>query len=190
MLQRVDSRDSANGISDHDINIRTSIEGSGSSRSQPDEPYEYDLEDPNQKKKYHSRNTISIMSMSSPPFLKRLTAFFDRWRGSRDFFKAQGCVLVVLFVAYAGNNFPRAYPRNDNHSMPMFWLMNALLAVAALATLKHDANSSSRGVQLLSRNQTEEWKGWMQWAFILVRFKYRQQHTYRSFSVANRPSAC
>jgi hypothetical protein len=51
--------------------------------------------------------------------------------------------------------------------MTMFWVVNAIFLMAAVLTLKHDANGSARGVQLLSRPQTEEWKGWMQWAFIM-----------------------
>ena len=35
-----------------------------------------------------------------------------------------------------------------------------------------------RGVQLLSRAQTEEWKGWMQFAFIMY-------HYYRMYSAYN-----
>jgi hypothetical protein len=60
----------------------------------------------------------------------------------------------------------------------MFGIINGLLVLAALLTLKHDENSSSRGIQLLSRAQTEEWKGWMQTAFILY-------HYYRMYSVYN-----
>lgn len=93
---------------------------------------------------------------------------FDHWKGRFDFVKAQGQVLVILLIAYLGNNFPKAYPRNDNHNMTLFWLMNAALLIAGVLTLKHDAQGSARGVQLLSRPQTEEWKGWMQWAFIMV----------------------
>jgi hypothetical protein len=52
----------------------------------------------------------------------------------------------------------------------MFWVMNGLLFIAAMLTMKHDPNGSARGVQLLSRPQTEEWKGWMQFAFIMVRY--------------------
>jgi hypothetical protein len=53
--------------------------------------------------------------------------------------------------------------------MTMFWVTNGLLFIAAMLTMKHDPNGSARGVQLLSRPQTEEWKGWMQFAFIMVR---------------------
>jgi hypothetical protein len=54
-------------------------------------------------------------------------------------------------------------------NMTMFWVSNGLLFIAAMLTMKHDPNGSARGVQLLSRPQTEEWKGWMQFAFIMVR---------------------
>lgn len=94
----------------------------------------------------------------------------NHWKGRKDFLLAQGQIAVVLVVAYVGNNWPHSYPRNENAKPYMFWAMNALLLIAGIATLKHDGNSSSRGVQLLSRPQTEEWKGWMQWAFIMVRF--------------------
>lgn len=96
----------------------------------------------------------------------------QQWKSKYDFAKAQAAVAVVLSVAYIGDRWPQSYPRNDNHKPYMFWLLNAIMAVGVLATLKHDPSASSRGVQLLSRPQTEEWKGWMQWAFILVRMMY------------------
>lgn len=92
----------------------------------------------------------------------------NQWKGREEFIKAQGSVAVVLMIAYIGNTWEPNYPRDNNESYPMFWTMNGLLLIAALCTLKHDPNASSRGVQLLSRPQTEEWKGWMQWAFIMV----------------------
>ena len=83
-------------------------------------------------------------------------------------------IVVSLLILIAGlqavsSLSVRQYPRNDNANPAMFWLANAAILVAAGWTLKHDPNSSSRGLQLLSRNQTEEWKGWMQFAFIMVR---------------------
>jgi len=106
------------------------------------------------------------------------TLLMQDWKSSGDFVRAQGKVAIILLLAYIGNAWPHAYPRNDNHNMIMFWVMNAALLLAAAATLKHDVNTSSRGVQLLSRSQTEEWKGWMQWAFIMY-------HYYRAYSVYN-----
>jgi hypothetical protein len=94
---------------------------------------------------------------------------FSNWTGKMDFLKAQAQVALVLVIASVGNLWPNAYQRNDNHNPTMFWFMNAALLVASIYTLKHDKEGSARGVQLLSRAQTEEWKGWMQWAFIMVR---------------------
>lgn len=90
------------------------------------------------------------------------------WKGSKEFGLAQAQVALILTLAWLGNNFPKSYPRNDNHNLPMFYAMNVAFVIAGFFTLHHDAQGSSRGVQLLSRPQTEEWKGWMQWAFIMV----------------------
>jgi len=105
-----------------------------------------------------------------------LTVIKQHWKGRDDFVKAQGQILVVLLIAYIGNNWPKSYPRNDNHNPTMFWLMNISLWIAAAATLKHD--TSSNNIVILNRNQTEEWKGWMQFAFIMY-------HYWRMFSVYN-----
>jgi hypothetical protein len=99
-----------------------------------------------------------------------VTQVFQSWKGAKEFGLAQLQVAVILTLAWCGNNFPKSYPRNDNHNMPMFYAMNAAFLLAGLMTLHHDVQGSSRGVQLLSRPQTEEWKGWMQWAFIMVSY--------------------
>ena len=111
------------------------------------------------------------MTMSDDPSgkKKKKTMWLNHWKTRKDFLIAQGSIAIVLLVAYVGNNWPHTYHRNENHNPQMFWIMNTVLAIAAIASLKHDANGSARGVQLLSRPQTEEWKGWMQWAFIMVR---------------------
>lgn len=49
----------------------------------------------------------------------------------------------------------------------MFWLVNAILAVGAFLTWTWKASSAGRSggsprVIILGREQTEEWKGWMQ----------------------------
>jgi len=109
---------------------------------------------------------------------KTSMSVFSHWKSGKDFLLAQAQVLVVLTIAYVGNNWPNSYPRNDNENPMMFWVMNGVLLVAGLCTLHHDKNGSARGVQLLSRGQTEEWKGWMQWAFIMY-------HYYRVYAVYN-----
>ena len=108
---------------------------------------------------------------------RSLMMFLNNWKGRKDFLLAQVQVAVILGIAYIGNTWKTTYPRNDNHDPRMFWVMNASLLVASVVTLKHDPKASSRGVQLLSRPQTEEWKGWMQWAFIMYHY-YRVYYVY------------
>jgi hypothetical protein len=116
-----------------------------------------------------SSSTTAMSSSSSSSLISFATNLWTSWSSRQDFIKAQLHVAVILGVALIGNNWPYSYPRNDNENATMFWVMNAAIAVAAVATVKHDPHGSARGVQLLSREQTEEWKGWMQWAFIMVR---------------------
>lgn len=109
-------------------------------------------------------------------------ALLSNWKSRKDFALAQVQVAVILGIAYLGNTWPTTYPRNDNHDPRMFWVMNGALAVAAVCTLKHDKDGSARGIQLLSRPQTEEWKGWMQWAFIMYHY-YRVYYVYNEIRV-------
>lgn len=133
---------------------------------------------------------ISVNSPQSSPTPQKVLAidsdlkhhkpmsFLNEWKSRKAFLLAQLQVVVIVVIAYIGNNWPVSYPRDDNHDPAMFWVMNGALFIAMLATLKHDPNASSRGVQLLSRPQNEEWKGWMQWAFIMY-------HYYRVYFVYN-----
>jgi len=107
------------------------------------------------------------------------TKICNSWKGKNDFLKAQCHVCIILVIALVGNNWPNSYPRNDNHDPKMFWAMNAALLVAALFTLKHEPSDR---ITMLSRHQTEEWKGWMQWAFILYHY-YRAYFAYNEIRV-------
>lgn len=109
-------------------------------------------------------------------------SFLQQWKSRKDFVLAQAQVAVILLIAYIGNTWSTTYPRNDNHDPRMFWVMNGALLVASIVTLKHDKEGSARGVQLLSRPQTEEWKGWMQWAFIMYHY-YRVYYVYNEIRV-------
>jgi hypothetical protein len=131
----------------------------GSSTINDDQQTDDDPHDDSKKKKrgFRAMNLQNVHQM-----------IFPNWTGKMDFLKAQAQVAAILVIAAIGNLWPVAYKRNDNHNPTMFWVMNAGLLVVSLYTLKHDKEGSARGVQLLSRPQTEEWKGWMQWAFIMV----------------------
>jgi N-acetylneuraminate 9-O-acetyltransferase len=109
-------------------------------------------------------------------------SIFSQWKSRKEFLYAQLQVVVIVVIAYIGNTWSVSYPRNDNHDPSMFWVLNVALLIAAVLTLKHDPNGSSRGVQLLSRPQTEEWKGWMQWAFIMYHY-YRVYYVYNEIRV-------
>jgi hypothetical protein len=121
-----------------------------------------DETDPQGKSRLNSKCNVNMISMAS--LVHRLRS----WQGAATFAQAQVQVAVVLAIAYIGNNWKDSYPRNDNHNIPLFWFMNVALLVAGALTLQHKPGREG-SVQLLSRSQTEEWKGWMQWAFIMVR---------------------
>ena len=105
-----------------------------------------------------------------------LANVWNEWKGKAEFGKAQVQMVVVLLIAYIGDRWPNSYPRNDNHNPSMFWAANIVLLILALASMKNIP--TTRNVQLLSRPQTEEWKGWMQFAFIMY-------HYYRMYTVYN-----
>ena len=103
---------------------------------------------------------------------------FIRWSSRKEFLLAQCQVAVILIIAYLGNIFPKSYHRNENHDPTMFYVVCGIMLVAALATIKRKKIDPKHDVQPLSRAQTEEWKGWMQFAFIMY-------HYYRMYSAYN-----
>lgn len=101
--------------------------------------------------------------------------------------QAQCKVAVVLAVAHFGNTFEPSYQRNENKAPSMFWLVNAFLLVGTISTWTWKASSAGRGggtprIVCLGREQTEEWKGWMQWAFIFYHY-YRVHYVYNEIRV-------
>eukprot|EP00986_Skeletonema_menzelii_P001452 scaffold386_cov135-Skeletonema_menzelii.AAC.7 len=105
--------------------------------------------------------------------------------GLKDFIIAQLKVTVILLIAYVGNKFEPAYPRNDNHHPEIFWIVNAILTIGTFFTWKWEASKTGRSggsprIICLGREQTEEWKGWMQWAFIFYHY-YRADFSIERF---------
>ena len=115
------------------------------------------------------------------PARKSSSSFYQvlvhEWKDChQEFLWSQLQISIILVIAYLGNNWPVSYPRNDNHNMNMFWFMNVGLLIVAICTMKHEdpvttllPGTPAPKLQVLSRSQTEEWKGWMQWMFIMVR---------------------
>jgi hypothetical protein len=109
------------------------------------------------------------------------------WKGKNDFFKTQLKMSIILLIAYLGDRYEPSYKRNDNHNMTAFWIMNGILLILSAITWTGpsspnagDVHSNPTPVKItfLSREQTEEWKGWMQFAFIMY-------HYYRAYSAYN-----
>jgi len=83
-------------------------------------------------------------------------SFLETWKGRKEFALAQIKVAAILLIAWMGDNYPKSYPRNENHNMNLFWIGHAILLVATIATWKHTPprDPSSTRVTLLSRPQT------------------------------------
>lgn len=129
----------------------------------------------------NSKPGTSKFSAMTNQFLKKFP-LMAQWKSRRAFVTAQYQVFGILAIAYAINNWPVSYPREENHKEGLFWCLIAGLVVAAVCTMKHEPDSTNRGVQLLSRDQTEEWKGWMQFVFIMYHY-YRNRSIYNEIRV-------
>lgn len=51
------------------------------------------------------------------------------------------------------------------HDMDMFWCVALMLLVASALNVR-----KSKGGDVLNREQTEEWKGWMQFMFLMYHY--------------------
>lgn len=121
-----------------------------------------------------------LLSVDTSSNMQKNNAQSNVWTGRNEFFFSQVKVALVLAVARIGDNWEPAYPRNDNHNMTLFYIFHAVLLVIAAATWKYTPprDPTSERVSFLSRPQTEEWKGWMQFAFIMY-------HYYRAWTAYN-----
>jgi len=110
------------------------------------------------------------------------TQHHSYWTNGKEFILSQAKVILILAFAYFCDQWEPSYPRNENHNMPLFWVCHAVLAIVTFMTWERvpprDSNGGSIRVTPLSRCQTEEWKGWMQFAFIMY-------HYYRAWSAYN-----
>ncbi|CAD7963333.1 unnamed protein product [Amoebophrya sp. A25] len=104
-------------------------------------------------------------------------------------FVAAQCQLgLVCLVACVGNNWPQSYPRNENTSPRMFWASTCVCLILGAGTftkrrgLSGGSKSAIRAILPLCREQTEEWKGWMQWIFIFYHY-YRARYIYNEVRV-------
>mmetsp|Transcript_19737 Transcript_19737/g.41955 ORF Transcript_19737/g.41955 Transcript_19737/m.41955 type:complete len:556 (-) Transcript_19737:301-1968(-) len=65
-----------------------------------------------------------------------------------------------------------------------FWLLNGLILLAGIATFRHNhgMTSSTPEAKPLQRDQTEEWKGWMQIMFVLYHY-FNEAEIYNAIRI-------
>jgi hypothetical protein len=80
----------------------------------------------------------------------------------------------VLCFAYVAEHTPLLARIDKTYSGDFFLFGAGLLLVAALATVR-----KSRGSEVLNRDQSEEWKGWMQFLFVM----YHQQQAAKAYNL-------
>ncbi|CAD7967689.1 unnamed protein product [Amoebophrya sp. A25] len=107
----------------------------------------------------------------------------------KSFLAAQCQLGLVCLVAHVGNNWPQSYPRNENANPRMFWASVCVCLILGASTFTKrrgpsggGSKSTARTVTPLCREQTEEWKGWMQWMFIFYHY-YRARYIYNEIRV-------
>ncbi|KAJ1463334.1 Cas1p 10 TM acyl transferase domain-containing protein [Pelagophyceae sp. CCMP2097] len=89
----------------------------------------------------------------------------DARKSARDYLRAAAELWAVLAVVYTFDRtdlVPRMAKRPDTAS---FWKLWGLIMVVALCTVR-----KARVPAVLAREQTEEWKGWMQLMFLLYHY--------------------
>ena len=84
----------------------------------------------------------------------------------------QLCVMgVILCFAFVVEHTDVVPTISKKYDVDDFWFLAGLLLAASLLTIK-----KSHGSEILNRDQTEEWKGWMQFLFLC---KLSFQHFFR-----------
>lgn len=81
------------------------------------------------------------------------------------FFRDVAALGLVLLVAFMCEKYP-LFPRGEKSwDGDMYWFLCLLLLVASVMTMR-----KGKSTDILNRDQTEEWKGWMQFMFLLYHY--------------------
>jgi len=92
-------------------------------------------------------------------------------------FRAGGELSLILFLMFM---FDRTslVPKGEKLANPLqFWALTVLIFLVALCTVR-----KSPGDVLLSREQTDEWKGWMQIMFVMYHY-FAEKEVYNAIRV-------
>ena len=108
----------------------------------------------------------------------------------RTFWKAQAKLLAIATLAGLANNWPWSFPRNDNVNTYAFFGVVLVILIGSVATITvvsgfdkpNKPGAAVKTPPFLGREQTEEWKGWMQILFIAYHY-YRARFIYNEIRV-------
>ncbi len=99
---------------------------------------------------------------------------------------------LILFYAYICEYHPPHPHADKNYDADLFFFLTFMLfVVSAFTWQKHvdeptnvhgTVATSNEKVEVLNRNQTEEWKGWMQFMFLLYHY-YHAENVYNSIRI-------
>ncbi|CAM9317992.1 unnamed protein product [Scytosiphon promiscuus] len=84
---------------------------------------------------------------------------------------------LLITFAYMCEHHPPFSHSKKVHDMDMFWCVALMLLVSSLLNVR-----KSRGGDVLNREQTEEWKGWMQFMFLMYHY-FSAHEVYNSIRV-------
>jgi len=84
---------------------------------------------------------------------------------------------AILFFAFCCENFPVHPPGERVWDRDTFYFLLLIYGVACILTIKE-----GKQTEILNRDQTEEWKGWMQYIFLMYHY-YAASETYNVIRV-------
>eukprot|EP00903_Cladosiphon_okamuranus_P018236 g16775.t1 len=84
---------------------------------------------------------------------------------------------LIITFAYMCENHPLFAHSKKVHDMDMFWCVALMLLVSSALNVR-----KSKGGDVLNREQTEEWKGWMQFMFLMYHY-FSAHEVYNSIRV-------
>eukprot|EP00281_Chroomonas_sp_CCMP1168_P023820 CAMPEP_0206222214 /NCGR_PEP_ID=MMETSP0047_2-20121206/5838_1 /ASSEMBLY_ACC=CAM_ASM_000192 /TAXON_ID=195065 /ORGANISM="Chroomonas mesostigmatica_cf, Strain CCMP1168" /LENGTH=941 /DNA_ID=CAMNT_0053645019 /DNA_START=140 /DNA_END=2965 /DNA_ORIENTATION=+ len=84
---------------------------------------------------------------------------------------------VILFFAYCCEHYPLYPPGERLWDRDTFYFLMIIYAIAMVLTIKE-----GKQTDILNRDQTEEWKGWMQYIFLMYHY-YSAAETYNFIRV-------
>lgn len=83
-----------------------------------------------------------------------------------------------MLFTWACENYPLFEHAQKTHIPDFFWFICLMVLMFSIGSLHHDPKSDA----LVNRDQTEEWKGWMQTAFLLYHY-FHEEEVYNAIRI-------